>query len=86
MSFNYKNPVSPVTLTGPDSVSLDANYGSNFAVLGTGGYMEVYSHQDLDFIIPIGTVGTVLYSGNTIPVDFSFNEPVSSPNAQVEED
>jgi hypothetical protein len=81
MSFNYKNPVSPVTLTGPDSVSLDANYGSNFSVLAVGGYMEVYSHQDLNFIIPSGSSGTILYSGNTIPIDFSYGAPISNPDA-----
>jgi hypothetical protein len=42
--------------------------------------MEVYSHQDLNYTIPPGTEGQVLYSGNTIPIAFNYNAPFSIPN------
>ena len=70
MSFKYQNPTSDVVLNGPDSVSLDNNTGTNFSVYNIGGYMEVYSVTDLDFVIPSGSSGTILYSGNTIPINY----------------
>lgn len=81
MSFSYRNPTSPVVLQGADSVSLENNTGTNFSVYSIGGYMEVYSHADLDFIIPEGSSGSILYSGNTIPINFVYGDPLSFPNA-----
>jgi hypothetical protein len=43
--------------------------------------MEVYSHEDLIFTIPPGSLGTVQYTGNTIPIYFNYNEPFSLPNS-----
>ena len=81
MSFQYQNPTSDVVLNGPDSVSLDNNTGTNFSVYSIGGYMEVYSISDLDFVIPPGDSGTILYSGNTIPINYQYGTPLSAPNA-----
>lgn len=71
MSFKYQNPTSSVVLFGPNSVELTDNTGTNFSVSSIGGYMEVYSHSDLNFTIPNPNTGTVLYSGNTIPINYS---------------
>jgi hypothetical protein len=70
MSFQYKNPISGTLLNGPDSVVLDNPQGTNFSVLSIGGYMEVYSHQDLIYD-PIGPGGSVTNSANTIPINLT---------------
>jgi len=56
MSFNYKNPISPISVLGNESVSRTDVFGTDFSVLGTGGYMEVYSLNDLIFSVPTGTL------------------------------
>jgi hypothetical protein len=66
-----KIPVSPLTVLGNPSVPNNAIFGTNFSVLSTGGYMEVYSINDLDFIIPSGSTGLIEYSANTIPIQFN---------------
>lgn len=71
MNFNYKNPISPLSVLGNLSVSRSDVFGTNFSVLSTGGYMEVYSLSDLLFTIPTGITGLVEYSGNTIPIQFN---------------
>jgi hypothetical protein len=70
MSFNYKNPLSPLNSLGTTSLQRTEVYGTNFSVLSTGGYMEVYTLNDLYFTIPSGTTGLVEYTGNTIPIQF----------------
>ena len=80
MSFEYKNPKSSVVLSGPNSVNLDSNTGSNFSSFQVGGFYEVFKLSDLNFTIPSDATGTILYSGNTIPIDFSYNAPNGSPN------
>ena len=80
MSFNYQNPLAGTIYEAPVGVALDNNTGTNFSVYNIGGYMEVYSYTDLNFVIPPGTEGTVLYSGNTIPISFAYNVPFSVPN------
>jgi len=72
-----KIPVSPLTVLGNPSVPNNAIFGTNFSVLSTGGYMEVYSIDDLDFIIPSGSTGLIEYSANTIPIQF--NKGTGSP-------
>jgi hypothetical protein len=80
MSFPYKNPISSEVLGGPQSVSREEVYGSNFSVLQTGGYMEVYNLSDLNFTVPT-TTGTVKLSGNTIPIRYTKGTGSSfSPN------
>lgn len=71
MTFNYKNPVSPLSTLGNISVSRSDVFGTNFSILGTGGYMEVYTLNDLYFNVPSGTTGLVEFSGNTIPIQLN---------------
>ena len=71
MAYNYKNPISPVQLSGPNSVPSNSDFGSNYSVLAVGGYMEVWSHQDLRFVIPPANVGPVLSTANTIPISMA---------------
>ena len=52
MSFEYINPISSVIVQAPNSVYRDNDTGTNFSVLGIGGYMEVYNLSDLDWVIP----------------------------------
>lgn len=72
-----KIPVSPLTVLGNPSVPNNAIFGTNFSVLSTGGYMEVYSIEDLDFIVLTGSTGLIEYSANTIPIQF--NKGTGSP-------
>ena len=69
-NFLNKIPVSPITSFGNPSIPNNAVFGTNFSVLSTGGYMEVYSITDLDFVIPTGSTGLIEYSANTIPIQF----------------
>jgi len=71
MSFPYKNPISSIQLNGTQSVPRNNTYGTTFSVNNTGGYMEVYSLSDLYYTIPSGTTGSIEYSGNTIPIEFT---------------
>jgi hypothetical protein len=71
MSFNYKNPLTPITVLGNLSVPRKSVLGTNFSILGTGGYMEVYTLNDLYYNIPTSTVGPIELSANTIPIQFS---------------
>jgi hypothetical protein len=47
MAFPYKNPISSLQNSATESVVRTATFGTNFSVLSTGGYMEVYSLSDL---------------------------------------
>lgn len=71
MNFNYKNPVTPLTALGNMSTKRDDVFGTNFSILSTGGYMEVYSLDDLNYTIPSGATGLIKFSGNTIPIQFN---------------
>lgn len=68
--FPYKNPITPIQVIGTQSVSRDKSYGTNFSVLSTGGYMEVYSLDQLTYTVPPSTYGQINFSGNSIPVNF----------------
>jgi len=81
MSLNYKNPLTSSQLDGSNSVSRTSVFGTNFSVLQTGGYMEVYSLQDLYYTIPANTTGLIQNSGNTIPIQFNVSPtPQTVPN------
>jgi hypothetical protein len=71
MSFEYKNPISPNQLTGQLSLDRTKTYGTNYSILSTGGYMEVYSLNQLYYTIPLSTYGPIEFSGNSIPITFS---------------
>ena len=81
MSFPYKNPLSSSQLTGANSVAAGKVFGTNFSVLQTGGYMEVYSLSDLGWTTNNAT-GNIEYSGNTIAIQFSKGFG-SSPNSLI---
>jgi hypothetical protein len=70
MANSFKLPISPEQLNGIQSVSRTEVFGTNYSVLGIGGYMEVYNLSDLEFTIPSGTTGTISLSSNTIPINF----------------
>jgi len=83
MSFQYKNPTSDRVINSPFSVQRENDQGTNFSVESVGGYMEVFTLNDLNWIIDPQTLidgGSVLFSGNTIPISFSYNTPFSIPN------
>jgi len=81
MSFLYKNPISSIQVNGTQTVPRNNTYGTTFSVNNTGGYMEVFSLSDLYYIIPSGTTGSIEYSGNTIPIEFTKGTGVAwSPN------
>ena len=52
MSFPYKNPISPNQLLGQQSLERTKTYGTSYSTLSTGGYMEVYSLDQLYYTIP----------------------------------
>jgi hypothetical protein len=68
--FQYRNPISPIQVLSPVSVARNEVFGTNFSILGVGGFMEVYSLDDLQFTIPVGQTGNVEFTGNTIPIQF----------------
>lgn len=69
MSNHYRNPLAGNTTTGPWSpTSLDRDYGTNFSVYNIGGYMEVDTIDDLNYVVN-GT-GNIFDSGNTIPLKY----------------
>lgn len=71
MAIPYKNPITPLGIEGTTSINPSNTFGNTFSVYNIGGYMEVYSVNDLIYTIPTGTTGSVEYSGNTIPVEFT---------------
>jgi len=73
MSFVYKNPLTPLISLGNQSVQRTNIFGTNFSILSTGGYMEVYTLNDLFFNVPPSTIGLVEYSGNTIPIQLNIS-------------
>ena len=84
MSFPYKNPISSLQVGTTQSVPLSNTYGLGYSVNNIGGYMEVYSLNDLIYTIPTGTTGSIEYSGNTIPIEFTKgNGNVWSPDVLV---
>jgi hypothetical protein len=56
MSFQYVNPTSGAQIAGPVSVSRESDTGVIFSVNSIGGYMEVWSLADLDWVIPQNTI------------------------------
>ena len=83
MAFQYKNPTSASIVNAPFSVTRNNDTGTNFSVESVGGYMEVYTLQDLIWTIPEDVIidgGSVLFSGNSIPISFQYNVPFSIPN------
>lgn len=78
MAFKFTLPFSTNI---PDDSFAFANTepkGTNFSLFGIGGYMEVWSTDDLKFTVD-GT-NDIKLSGNTIPIEY-YKGPVSAiPN------
>jgi hypothetical protein len=70
-NFLNKIPVSPITSVGIPSVLNGSTIGTNFSILQTGGYMEIYSLSGLTYTIPPATTGVIEFSGNSIPIQFT---------------
>ena len=70
-NFLNKIPVSPITSFGNPSVPNGSTFGTNFSILQTGGYMEVYTLSGLTYTIPPATTGIIEFSGNSIPIQFT---------------
>jgi len=84
MSFNYKNPQSAENLDGNLSVLRNKTFGTHFSVLGTGGYMEVWSLSDLNFYTGATAQGsTVELSANTIPIEYYASNLFFIPNSMT---
>ena len=73
MALNYKNPLSSVPIEYTYSVTREEVFGTHYSVLGVGGYMEVFTLEDLKFnpSPPGFGSGTVEWSGNTIPIHYN---------------
>lgn len=80
MAFNFRSPLSSVQLTDTQSVSREKTFGTSFGSSMIGGYHEVYSLSDLDYVIPTGVTGSIEYTGNTIPVKYSVKTLPFLPN------
>jgi surface protein len=70
-NFLNKIPVSPITSFGNPSVPNGSTFGTNFSILQTGGFMEVYTLSGLTYTIPPATTGIIEFSGNSIPIQFT---------------
>ena len=70
-NFLNKIPVSPITSFGNPSVPNGSTFGTNFSILQTGGFMEVYTLSGLTYTIPPATTGIIEFSGNSIPIQLT---------------
>ena len=89
MSYIYKNPISTERVNGAQWSVLNTDViGTNYSVFSTGGYMEVWSLDDLKFTDGGQSSGTIFYSGNTIPVWYtkSANPSFVGNSLQLEAD
>ena len=77
MAINYKNPTSPENVDFPIGVTRTDNTGTNFSVSQVGGYMEVYTLEDLNLVLS-GT-GDISLSANTIPIKINIGGTVPFP-------
>ena len=72
MSVPYKNPISSVQISTPQSVSRTSVFGTNFSILNVGGYMEVYNLSDLSLTLTASSYPSLIQlSANTIPIRFT---------------
>lgn len=71
MPFVYKNPITSIQVSDSVSIDREKTIGTNFSILQVGGYMEVYTLNDLNYVIPTGVTGIVEFTANTIPVKYS---------------
>ena len=67
MSFPYKNPLNAQLLSAPYSVPRNSVQGTDYSVLGIGGWMEVANLRDLS--LTFSGVGLQTLSANTVPIN-----------------
>ena len=67
MPFPYKNPLNAQLLIGPYTVARNSVQGTDYSVLGIGGWMEVANLRDLSLTF-VG-IGLQTLSANTIPIN-----------------
>ena len=67
MSFPYKNPLNAQLLSAPYSVPRNSVQGTDYSVLGIGGWMEVANLSDLS--LTFSGVGLQTLSANTVPIN-----------------
>ena len=70
MSFPYKNPISNIQLSGPQTVTNTSVFGTTFSSSLIGGYMEVFNLSDLGYST-YNQTGLITNSGNTIPIHYT---------------
>ena len=72
MAVPYKNPISSVQVSTPQSVSRTSVFGTNFSNLNVGGYMEVYNLSDLSLTLTASSYPSLIQlSANTIPIRYT---------------
>jgi hypothetical protein len=67
MPFPYKNPLNAQLLSAPYSVPRNSVQGTDYSVLGIGGWMEVANLSDLS--LTFSGFGLQTLSANTIPIN-----------------
>ena len=67
MPFPYKNPLNAQLLSAPYSVPRNSVQGTDYSVLGIGGWMEVANLSDLS--LTFSGVGLQTLSANTVPIN-----------------
>jgi hypothetical protein len=67
MPFPYKNPLNAQLLSVPYSVPRNSVQGTDYSVLGIGGWMEVANLSDLS--LTFSGVGLQTLSANTVPIN-----------------
>ena len=76
MSYIYRNPISTQIVPDTWSVTNTTVKGTNFSIFNIGGYMEVWSLDDLKFTDGGAPSGPITFSGNVIPIEYT-----KSPNS-----
>ena len=72
MSVPYKNPISSVQVSTPQSVSRTSVFGTNFSILNVGGFMEVFNLSDLSLTLTATSYPSLIQlSANTIPIRYT---------------
>jgi len=69
MSFIYKNPLSNIEVSEPQSVDRTNFVGTNYSVLQVGGYQEVFYLDNLK--LTFSGTGLQQLSANTIPIQIN---------------
>ena len=69
MSLNYKNPLSSNQNNSQQSIVRSANFGVTYSVSNTGGYMEVWTLNDLVLTGLTSPTPGQYVTGDTIPIN-----------------